>query len=353
MFILNEVLKQLFAEHNDPSAPDFPNLEDALTALKRYPVFGRAANWKISAMRALSTLCEQECFLYDDPKNRLEDLLNNPVVLELESMADADKLFFTTAVFAWIFHYRLAKNQRDQFDHCIFIEEAHHLLAKGTRNAHSTSVLNSMLRECRELSQSICLLDQQPSEISKTALANTGTTIALSSKEKSDMGALANTMLLSNKDAEVLGRLPLGMAVVKTARYSEPFMISFADFPITKNITDQKIYKHMAERIGRPMRHKMEDQLPKPQMELLADVEKHPDGPVTGRYRRLELSARKGDAAKTALLERGLIVESEITSGSVRIKELRLTAKAKSLLNSATDRSNDAAERPDFIPNKP
>ena len=310
MFLLNEVLKTVFAGHPDPRAPEFPNLSTALDALKRYPAIGRAANWKVSAMRALTTLCEQTCFLCDDPRNRIEDLLERPVVLELESLSEADKLFYMSAIFSWIFHYRLAKGERDAFRHCIFIEEAHHLLARGMRSAQSTSVINS--------------------------IANTGTTIALSSKEKSDMSVLANAMLLTRDESDALGRLPLGTAAVKTSRYSEPFLLSFPDFSISKTITDQVIKDHMSQYVSALPAALVHPSLSEIERSFLKDVGLMPDSTVTGRYRRLEISMRKGDATKRLLLQKGLITEKEQQTGRIRVKRLALTEHGKSLLKSET-----------------
>jgi hypothetical protein len=342
MFLMNEVLKKLFTDHPDPSAADFPNLATALVELKRYPAMGRAANWKISAMRALSTLCEQSCFLHDTPGNRMENLLTMPVVLELESLSEADKLFYMSAVFSWIFHYRLAKDERDAFNHCIFIEEAHHLLASGMRSAASTSVINAMIRECRELSQSICLLDQQPSELSKTAIANTGTTIALSSKEKSDMNVLANSMLIPSKETDALGRLPIGMAAVKTTRYTEPFLISFPDFSISKSVTDRTIQEHMSEFVRQLPLTETAPTLTTAEISFLRDVCRRPDSTVTHRYTGLGVSARKGDATKRLLLDKNLIKEFEVKIGRVRSKKLELTETGRARLKATKETGTKA-----------
>ena len=254
MYLINEVLKTLFENHPDPSAPDFPNLATALVELKRFPAMGRAANWKISAIRALSTLCEQSCFLHDDPNNRMEKLLTLPIVLELESLSEADKLFYMSAVFSWIFHYRLARDERDAFNHCIFIEEAHHLLASGMRSAASTSVINAMIRECRELSQAI---------------------------------------------------------------------------------KDQSIKDHMAPFIRYLPTGSEAPVMPDSDLSFLRDIDLHPDSTVTERYKRLGVSARKGDATKRLLLDKNLIKESEIQMGRIRSKKLELSAAGKAQLKAS------------------
>jgi hypothetical protein len=101
------------------------------------------------------------------------------VVLELDALTNADKIFLIEALLLWIHHYRLADGKREQFKHAIFIEEAHHiLLRKKQEVTGEETVTDVLLWEIRELGESVICLDQHPSLISKPALGNTYTTFA-------------------------------------------------------------------------------------------------------------------------------------------------------------------------------
>ena len=54
-----------------------------------------------------------------------------------------------------------------------------------------------------------------------------------------------------------------------------------------------------------------------------------PDSGVVARYTRLGLSGRQGDKAKRALIEMGLVEETEKLTPKGRTNVLRLTEKGK------------------------
>jgi len=88
----------------------------------------------------------------------------------------------------WLHHYRLGDGKREDFKHAIIIEEAHHVLLKSKQEAMGEETITDIiLREIRELGESIILIDQHPSLISKPALGNTYTTIAMNLKHRDDV----------------------------------------------------------------------------------------------------------------------------------------------------------------------
>ena len=60
------------------------------------------------------------------------NILKNSVILELDALTNTDKTFLVESLLLWIHHYRLASpgGRREQFDHAIILEEAHHIIGK-------------------------------------------------------------------------------------------------------------------------------------------------------------------------------------------------------------------------------
>jgi hypothetical protein len=196
MFLLTTVIDELYAECGIYSGAitKHPTFRDVLTRLKRLPQRGREGLWLSSSLRAVHSLCfgAMDEILNTTATNDISGLLQGPVVLELESLGHADKLFFTEALLLEIFAHRFMKNQREKLAHVLIIEEAHHLLSRLRRSGgEAASIVEVIFREIRELSEGIVFLDQMPSEISRTALANTYTTVALNLKGRGDVSTIA------------------------------------------------------------------------------------------------------------------------------------------------------------------
>ena len=145
----------------------------------------------------------------------VERILDRPVILELDSLTQSDKVFFAEAVLLWLHHRRMTENRRENFCHCTVIEEAHHLLSDERRSlVGGQSVMEIIFREIREFGESMVLLDQSPSRISLPSLGNTYTTIAMNLKHRTDINAMAQCLLL-DQDKDMLGSLEIGEAIVK------------------------------------------------------------------------------------------------------------------------------------------
>jgi len=97
----------------------------------------------------------------------------------------------------WIHHYRLPEKDREKLKHVLVIEEAHHILLRKKQEMIGTEAITDIiLREIRELGESIVLIDQHPPLISMPALGNTYTTICFGLKHKTDMNTISDSLLL-------------------------------------------------------------------------------------------------------------------------------------------------------------
>ena len=144
-------------------------------------------------------------------------------------ITNADKTFLIEALLLWIHHYRMAQDQREKFKHAIIIEEAHHILLRKKQEATGEeTVTDVILREIRELGESIICLDQHPSLISKPVLGNTYTSFAMNLKHRGDIAMIQDSLLLNSEQAGYLGRLEVGWSIVRLqGRWFWPFLVKF------------------------------------------------------------------------------------------------------------------------------
>jgi hypothetical protein len=371
----------LYGNDKPTSYPTMADVRDYLTA---YRAKGREAGWMESAMRAVEVLCfgEMGNVLNSPSPFDITRLLDHRIILELDALTNADKTFLIESLLLWIHHYRMGQQQREDFKHAIIIEEAHHiLLRKKQEVTGEETVTDIILREIRELGESVICLDQHPSLISKPALGNTYTTFAFNLKHRGDIAMIQDCLHLDSEQAGYLGRLEVGWAVAKLqGRWFFPFLIKLPLIQLNKgSVTDEHLRRRFSvmassspdfadthqtsfstvisgregisrldkcgdrviqgipcgakdEKVEKSGQNKCAIQLTTQDRKFLEDVWKHPTSTIIQRYYRLGLSPRRGTSLKKSLLDRGLIISSPIAVGHARIKILSLTETGKTVL---------------------
>lgn len=358
MFLLQEAIHAVYKENGVYTAKpkQYPTFNDVLTWLYEHPVKGRQALWMDSTMRGVKSMCfgHMGAVVNTGVQPNIAELLEKNVILELDGLTNADKALITQSLLLWIHHYRLAQPGRETFKHAIIIEEAHHILAKQTGRGGET-ITETVLREVRELGESISIVDQHPSLISLPALGNTYTTLTMNLKHSSDVSAIAAAMLLQDEEKEVLGRLPVGSAVVKLqGRWPRAFRIRVPHTPIPKGAISDTIlrermlpYRLAPTNVESPIEAEATASVVSAQTEnvaeskteapdssnsLLVDVLQHPLSGIVERYRRLGISRRKGNTLKEQCIHQGLIGAVEIPTRSGRVVLLELTEEGRRTL---------------------
>jgi hypothetical protein len=356
-FLLQEAMDAVYEEYGVYTGKNkaWPTLQDVKEWLERRKVKGREAQWMDSAHRAVGVLCfgEMGKVLNQREPLAMEELLDKNVILELDGLANTEKTFLIEALLLWIHHYRMAQPERERFRHCMLIEEAHHiLLRKKQEMSGEEAVTDIILREIRELGESIVLLDQHPSLISKPALGNTYLTVVGNLKHRSDINMIADSLLLDTKQARFLGKLEQGWAMVKLqGRWFEPFLVRFPLVKVKKGtVSDEDIRKAMkglipvagweegypedrAEGLGRRDQATDEETaVPKNAELLLRDVQRYPVSPVTERYERIGLNTYQGNKAKDWLVGQGLLKIASFSTEKARIRVLEFTHNGRKAL---------------------
>jgi len=352
-FLMQEAIDDVYEKAGVYSGKvdNWPTFRDVLTTLKERNSTGREAGWLSSALRALGSLCFGEMdTLVNHGSDNLEKLLTQPVILELDALTQSDKVFFVQAMLLWIHHYRMAQTSREEFKHCLVLEEAHHVLSNERRSlVGGQSVMELTFREIREFGESLIYLDQHPSQISMPALGNTYCTICFNLKHRTDVTAMSQAMLLEDDEKDILGNLQIGQAMVRLqGRGIRPFLISVPEFKIKKgSFTDAKVISHMTK-LGLLSVRKQPKAEPATfgdiytstlliEEAFLSDVAEFPDSGVAERYKRLGLSVRQGQKVKDALIKKELIQEQTQTTNKGKLKVIRLSEKGEFSLSESAN----------------
>jgi archaellum biogenesis ATPase FlaH len=173
----------------------------------------------------------------------IPELLNKKVILELDGLSGSDQAFVIGSLLLWIYHFRMRQPEREILKHFIIIEEAHHLFLKTRQEEDIADII---MREIRELGESIIIIDQHPSKMSVSALGNLSTKFALSLSLNQDVAALANAMLLEKDQKRYLSMLTIGQCICRSDRLVEPVLLSIPNFPIKKGmVNDEDLKRHM------------------------------------------------------------------------------------------------------------
>lgn len=349
MFILLEAIDAVYTKFgcytNEPER--YPTMKDILEFLEKMPVKGRKAMWLDSTMRAVQSLCFGQVSEVINTRSQsgIQELLDKNVCLELNSLVHNEKTFLIETLMVWIHHCRMLEPDRETFKHCIIIEEAHNILS----NSAKETVIDLLMREIRELGESIVLVDQHPSQISIPAMGNTYCTIALNMKHSKDINSLAEMMRIPKENRETLGLLPMGHAVVKLqSRFIHPFEIQIPKVDLEKgSVTDtylSQIYPACSNASAQeplkksdstqseevPETHRIKDSksgtgLSETEQTLMKDIYKNPFDGVVKRYARLDISRRRGNHAKQNLIEKGIIHPVDIPTRTGKVVLLDLT----------------------------
>ena len=347
LYLLEVTLARLYEEFGVfTGKPNrYPTFRDLLRMLHHYPIkSGRETLWLSSALRAIHSLCfgQMDRIVNTDSNDSLKSMIGDSIIFEMDSLGHEDKVFFTECIMLWAYEYLQARQVREKLQMVMFLEEAHNIAGRqGRQDSGSQVIVDQMFRQAREYGLGLVVIDQMPSAISKTALANVHCMIAMGVKERSDAVALSGSMLLDKDQEGMLGRLTLGTAIVRLQRkgIADPFLLHTPLVPVQKGtMTDEMLHMAMqpfvryAEELEKSPISPSHPKLSDSEQAFLKDVALKPDSGVVARYTRLGLSGRQGDKAKHSLIDLGLVEEVEQLTSRGRSKIIRLTEKGRAIL---------------------
>ena len=345
--ILQKAIMKCYEQGNES-----PLATDIILEIDRIESNERVRGWKITAKRALESIALSGIAKKaSSQQSMIEKLLNSNTVIELDSLNQSVKQFLIPLLFFWVYQAKLKEKAREKLSLVVFIEEAHHVLYQGKTRARETT-MEMLLRQCREIGIGTVIIDQQPSLISSTALANTYTSICLNQKSPGDISKAAALSLVDNDEKKYFSMLPVGWGIVKLQdRWTRPFLVRFPLVNVKKGfVTDEVLKGGLGNSGSVSLQGSGEslDAFENPELlnrvdlDFLKDVAAHRDDGVYVRYKRLGLNPAVGHKIKEKLIDQGLIEKQVVDLGKTRKVVLRLTKKRDGLFEKVQSCGNES-----------
>lgn len=335
-----------------------PTLQEIISEIEQFSALERSKGWKVSALRALESLAFSD-FLTTDALTQddlVTALLYGQTVIELDALDQSAKKFLIPILCLWIYYAKLNTQSRESLDFVVFIEEAHNVLHKTDRH----TLMDMLIRQCRELGIGLIIVDQHPHLLSSSALGNSYLSIFLNQKDVIDRNRAAGICMLNEYERDWLSKLTVGQGIVKLQdRWSRPFVVQFPHVQFVKgHVTDQRlaVYAASVSAAGsavsdaKSVRYTEFPQVPvsdtpfsDSELVFLEDILAHKDDGVKERYKRLNFSVGRGNRMKERLASAGWIEEQRIPIGNTRKVLLRPTRKTLDLWESSRDPADPGA----------
>lgn len=324
-------------------------VRDLLDKVEAMPATGRQAGWKVSVLRALRSLVFSGIGQATDrsQESMMQMLAKETTILELDALSAGALRFLVPLVCLWLYQLHLRERQRERLKQVVIVEEAHHFFYRQDHRAKE-SLMDQIMRQCREMGMGMVIVDQHPHLISSSALGNTATTICLNLKDPADINKAAALCLVPESTKSWFSKLPVGQGIVKLQdRWREPFLTRIPHCQIDKgSVSDEDIRVYMRRRAtgsrvslrerpeyGRVPRIPLgEGPLKGSGLALLEDVSLHPSSGVKERYTRLGLGVGTGHRLKESLVTGGWLLEHTLNIGKTRKRLLSITPRARTML---------------------
>lgn len=189
----------------------------------------------------------------------LDEILKQPVVLELKNIGDDDEKCFIMGLILSSIYQHLENNGSigSSLKHVLLIEEAHRLLRRtpefvspeiGNSRGKAVETFTNVISEIREYGEGVIIVDQIPSKLTPDVVKNTNIKIIHRTLAKDDREYVGGTMNLTDAQDKELCILETGRAVVHREGMDKAFLVQM-DIQKSglKPVTNAEIYEHMKE----------------------------------------------------------------------------------------------------------
>lgn len=355
---VERILQQVFFDLADRLGGNAPTFLQSLQHLESQKAYGREAMWIDSAKRALGALSFGGISRVFNTPLSTGPILDRPVAYGLETLTDSERTFFTEALCLWAYFARLNQREpRKRLEHVFIMEEAHNVLTRAKQSLEDReSLMDGILRQVRELGEGFVIIDQQPSSLTNSALANLNTHFVFNLHNTLDIRAISECIGLDPEDRDYLKLLKPGEAITKLNGVAKPFLVSVPESDRNgKRMSDEelrwrtigdsvrsvaevgirtmtdaiRVVRQLAEG-SQPQQQNLQnqssaDELSDAQGAFLDSVGKYVHLATVERYKLLGLTAYMGDKIKDQLVAAGYIEQADISTPQGRVALLKLT----------------------------
>lgn len=349
---IHRIYQKLFRTY---TSDFYPNFFDGLREIKNTKVFERELRWKQTALRIFQTFTTGTAAKAFNARYpiKLEDLLDKPVILELDlEIPKPLRTFFSEMILRWIHLYRVTQGETEKLRHVLFLEEAHNLFGE-TGLYKETNSLENVYREIRSFGQGLVSITQHPSLLPIYLLGNCHTQIYLGLQHANDIRTARQSLFLNRDEEPYPSMLRVGECIVKIKNRVDPCFVRIPLVPIQKGaITDDLLRENTPGYLSEsqdadpdrdpgylPRVEYKDDKYRKHPKNaktldhrLLVDIFLNPYSAVTQRYRRLSLNPKDGNKIKNLLIARGCIQPRKIVTSKGWITLFDLTQQGRTVL---------------------
>ncbi|MDD5598591.1 MAG: ATP-binding protein [Victivallaceae bacterium] len=238
---LFDELFERYGFYDNQPVDKYPNFHDAKEILDKTQFRGRRMLWRDSCMRILKTFTfgpASRSFNTREPL-KLEELLNKPVILELDFELPKPLRTFLSEIFLRFIHLcRLRQGETGQLRHVTFLEEVHNLFPKTYTENQATNSLESLFREIRGFGEGLVYITQHPSLTPIYLTGNSNTLIILGLQNENDIIAAKRALFLEQGEEVYLDRLKVGEGIVKIKGRVSPCHVKFPLVPINSQLPE-------------------------------------------------------------------------------------------------------------------
>jgi len=256
----------------------------------------------------------------------IHELLNYPVVIEMDD-CESDEANFLVALFLiYIFEYRKAQQHRGSLKHVIVFDEAHRIFYRQSEYRETevelgSSTVNQIPRIIRDYNEGLIFATQEPSQINNSVMANTDLKLVGYLGNGNDIEAIRKAFQLNDEDAQIIKRLKIGQFMAQKSGINEgdPFLLQGYDYPIQKTVSNDELRERMKDFIAKIQSEPkktggtMADYIKLPSVsekaaKILEHVAKKPLRNVSQRYKELGIHPLEGKNAVKELCDKKLLI---------------------------------------------
>lgn len=387
----NYLMKQLVKLYQlygllDAVEPPYPSLLELQLLLEHDNInyVRKTSNYRDTVLNRVEAMNRTAGSIFDCSRGHpIPDLLERNVVFELDGLGEDVQNFLMEALIAHVYEHRMAHDHRGgDLRHAFLVDEGKRVFSvyKERQDAAGVPTIDELTAKMREFGEGLVVADQEASKLTDSIKANTATKVLLPTGDRKQFAAMAESMHLSDRQAEVAQQLDVGQAIVQAGN-RDPVPVTLRDYRVDKTVTDEQLREAMTEKWD-DLAHEDREFTPEFELEvgfgasgegkgegsgtaapeldhsgnrvdqsgielsgeadrLLEDIVENPFEPLTGRYDRFS-SSYKGNKAKNELVDAGVVVERHVRTRNGKRKLLELTEKGREY---ATQELDLAVER--------
>lgn len=215
------------------TALDFPRLTDLLDNLDEvlndidYDEEVKQNMKGVITVRITALIRHAGDFINSEKNINIESLLKNSAIIEIDDFSYDFRPFVAGILALKMDEYSRQCNMENRLQRLLVIEEAHHLMPNVERKdispsrARCSEYFSNLLAEISAYGTGMIIVDQRPSAISSSAIANTGMKIIHHISDGYDKEIICTAISLTAEETKILNQLTVGETVISLPQSKE------------------------------------------------------------------------------------------------------------------------------------